>query len=83
MDFQIPPPSTNVSPKLLLKIDIAGGWSLRPIRDIVGNPLALCERLEPLTLDGAVVDEHVALATFRGDESESLGLVEPLDCSVK
>lgn len=54
-----------------------------PVRDLVGNLLALCERLEPLTLDGAVVDEYVVGVIIRLDESESLGLVEPLDCSVK
>jgi len=68
--------------QLLLNIDIAGSWSLLPVCDLVGNLLALLKRLESMTLDGAVVDEHVVAAIIRGDESESLGLVEPLDCSV-
>jgi len=39
------------------------------------------ERIEALGLDGAVMDEQVLPAVLRGDEPESLLIVEPLHCS--
>src|SRR6185295_11455505 len=45
------------------------------------DPVALVEHWEPRLLDGRRVYEYVLGAVLRGDEAESLGAVEELDCS--
>ena len=55
-----------------------GLQALLALDDGEADPLAFLQALETLHLDGAEVDEHV-LAIFTADESESLGIVEPLD----
>src|SRR5690606_24500436 len=48
------------------------------LHDVKLNTLALGQRLEAVTLDGAVVDEAVLAAIIRRDETKALGIVEPL-----
>src|SRR5439155_21164567 len=52
--------------------------SLGTLNDVELDPRALREGAEALTLNRREVHEHV-LATFHGDESKALRIVEPLD----
>src|SRR6185437_322630 len=54
--------------------------ALRALDGDEGHLLAFLQRLEAVALDGTEVDEQV-VTTFRGDEAEALGIVEPFDCT--
>ena len=43
--------------------------------------LRFLQRLVSIHLDGAVVGEQILAAVIRRDESEALGVVEPLHCT--
>src|SRR5215211_4106337 len=58
--------------------DVLGGRPLLAVDHVELDPLTLGERAEALRLDGGEVDEAVAVAVFRRDEAEALGVVEPL-----
>ena len=62
--------------------DVDGRWSLLSVLDLELDSLILGQGLESLLLDGAEMDEDILGAVARGDEAESLGLVEPLDLSL-
>src|SRR5512143_2739773 len=49
--------------------------------DVEADALAFLQRLEPLLLDCGEVGEEILAAVFGSDESEALGVVEPLDCT--
>ncbi len=49
--------------------------------DIELDALAFLERTESVRLDGGVMDEYV-VAILTADESEALGIVKPLHCSL-
>src|SRR6266404_1841306 len=55
--------------------------SLRTFDDVERDALAFLEAAEPVTCDGAVMDENV-LAIVLGDEPVALLAVEPLDHSL-
>lgn len=55
--------------------------SLGTLSDTEGNPLALVESLESISLDSAIMNENV-LAIVAGYESITLRRVEPLHCSL-
>src|SRR5438045_95980 len=61
--------------------DISGLRSLLPLDDLELDLVALGQRLESVSLDGAEVHEDVGAALTR-DETEALRVVEPLHCSV-
>src|SRR5690348_221746 len=54
--------------------------ALRALDGDEGDLLAFLQRLEPVALDGAEMDEQVVTA-FGSDEAETLGIVEPFDCT--
>src|SRR5262245_46038790 len=58
--------------------DVARLRTLRTLDDVEGDAVPLAERTEALRLDGGLVDEHVR-ALVTSDETEALGVVEPLD----
>src|SRR2546421_357191 len=56
---------------------VFGGWTLLPHHEIELHELALGEAPEAAALDRAVVNEAILVTAVRGDESETLGVVEP------
>src|SRR5690606_13322136 len=61
----------------------AGGLGpLRSLRDFVTDPLAFLQGAEALGCNGRIVHEHVGAAVLGGDETEPLGVVEPLHGAV-
>ena len=55
--------------------------SLGTLSDTEGNPLALVESLESISLDSAIMNENV-LAIVAGYESITLSCVEPFYCAL-
>ena len=64
----------------LRHLHLVGLHALRALHGDEGDLLAFLQRLEAGALDCAEVDEQVVTA-FRGDEAETLGIVEPFDCT--
>src|SRR5262245_57228985 len=60
--------------------DVGGAGPLGAVDHFEPHPVALIEGPEPLGPDFRVVDEDVR-TTLAGEETEALGLVEPLDRS--
>src|SRR5512134_1027255 len=58
--------------------DVLRRGALLALHDVELDALALGQALEPLGLNGRVMDEAVLLAPFGGDEAETLRVVEPL-----
>jgi hypothetical protein len=58
--------------------DVDRARALRALLGIELHGLVLSQGLETRALNGAVVDEHVRRAVIRGDETETLGITEPL-----
>src|SRR6478672_1678507 len=58
--------------------DVRGARTLRAVDDVEPDAIALGQALEAITLDGGVMHEHIR-TTLTGEESETLGVVEPLD----
>src|SRR4030095_8218070 len=58
--------------------DVFGRRPLRPLDDVELDGIALRKRFEPASLDGTVVHEAILRAVIRGDETETLRVVEPL-----
>ena len=58
--------------------DVRGARTLRAVDDVEPDTIALGQALEPITLNGGVMNEHVR-TTLTREESETLGVVEPLD----
>src|SRR5690606_22462588 len=56
--------------------------TLRTLGDFILDALAFLETAKALRIDRRVVHEDIGAAVFRRDESESLGVVEPLHCAV-
>jgi hypothetical protein len=55
--------------------------ALGALDDIELNALAFLERTEAVRLDGGVMNEYV-VTILTADESETLGIVKPLNCSL-
>src|SRR5690606_25188934 len=62
----------------LQRLDLIGLQALLALHDLERDLLAFLQRLEAGAHDRTEMDEHV-LAVLRGDETEALGVVEPLD----
>src|SRR5689334_17793533 len=60
---------------------ILRGRPLLALDQIKLDRVALGERLEPIPLNGAVVDEAVLVTAVRCDETKPLGVIEPLHLS--
>jgi hypothetical protein len=58
--------------------DVLRGGALLALHHVELNRRALGQALEAVALNGAVVDEAVLRTVLRRDESEALGIVEPL-----
>src|SRR5688500_14878658 len=58
--------------------DVLGRRTLVALDDVELDPLALGEALEAAALDRRVMNEQILAAILRRDESEALGVVEPL-----
>jgi hypothetical protein len=58
--------------------DVDRARALGALLDVKLHDLVLSQGLETDALNGAVVDEHVRRAVIRGDETEALGVTEPL-----
>src|SRR6476619_699366 len=61
--------------------DVRGARALRALLGLIRDLGALCEGLEALAGDGAVVDEEVLGPLVGRDEAEALVVAEPLDGS--
>src|SRR5690606_11964154 len=69
--------------------DISGGrlypcrlCTLRTLGDFVLDTQAFLETAKAFRIDRRIVHEDIGAAVLRRDESESLGVVEPLHCAV-
>src|SRR5687768_2854584 len=62
----------------LQRLDVRRGRTLLALRHVEGDLLAVLQRLEAGALDRAVMGEQILAAVIRRDESEALGVVEPL-----
>src|SRR5918994_1909122 len=62
----------------LQRLDVRRGRTLLALRHVEGDLLAVLQRLEAGALDRAVMGEQILAAVVRRDESEALGVVEPL-----
>src|SRR5690348_9001044 len=75
-------PASESSPALLClfeNADVRSLHSLRPLGDVEGNPLIFMERLAvDIAANLRKVCEDVFAALVRGDEAETLTVVEPL-----
>lgn len=65
----------------LLLLNIGSLGSLASVCDLERYLLTLVERLEPIALDCAEVNENIA-TLIRGDETIALSCVEPFYCAV-
>src|SRR5436190_15495300 len=59
--------------------DVLGRRALLALHDVELYPVAFGQRLEAVALDRGVMDEAVLAAAVRGDETEALRIIEPLD----
>ena len=66
--------------KLLNDYDVAGLGAFGAGVDIEFDFLAFVEVLEAITLNSREVNENI-WATIASDETETLGAVEPFDCT--
>src|SRR5690606_8672056 len=71
--------STIGSLPLTDKRHVAGLGAFLALHDVEADPLAFFERAEAVGVDGRKVDENVARAGVRLDETVALFGVEPLD----
>src|SRR5690348_8739760 len=60
------------------RLDVRRRRAFGALGDVERNLLRLLQRLVAIHLDGAVVGEKILAAVVRRDESEALGVVEPL-----
>jgi hypothetical protein len=60
-------------------LDIRRGGAFRTIYDVKANSLPLCQSLEAIITDRGEVDEYVLTTVIRGNETETLRLIEPFD----
>src|SRR5207237_9528948 len=67
----------------LQRLDVCRGRALLPLRDVERDLLALFQGFEARALDRAVLGEQILPAVIRRDESEALGVVEPLHCACR
>src|SRR5438046_8159975 len=67
----------------LQRLDVCRGRALLPLRDVERDLLALFQGFEARALDRAVMGEQILSAVIRRDESEALGVVEPLHCACR
>src|SRR5690348_5543438 len=58
--------------------DVLRGWSFWPLDNVEFHRIAFSESLEAAPLNGAVVHEAILRAVVRGNEAETLRVVEPL-----
>src|SRR5690606_35247754 len=58
--------------------DVVRRRTLLALHDVELDGLTLCQRLEALALDGRVMHEAVLLTAVGGNETKTLGVVEPL-----
>src|SRR5690606_39603510 len=65
-------------PERLHRMDFVGLHALLALHDLERNLLAFLQAAESRADDGTEVDEHV-LTVLAADETETLGVVEPLD----
>src|SRR5213075_663249 len=61
--------------------DVLGGGTLLALHDVELDALAFGRRLEAAALNGGVMNEAILLSVLGGDETKSLGVVEPLHFS--
>src|SRR5438874_10319423 len=64
--------------RALQRLDVRRGRALLPLRHVEGDLLALFQRFVAGALDRAVMGEQILAAVVRRDETEALGVVEPL-----
>src|SRR5439155_22443339 len=67
----------------LQRLDVCRGRALLPLRDVERDFLALFQGFEARALNRAVMGEQILPAVIRRDESEALGVVEPLHCACR
>ena len=62
--------------------DVIGLWTFLTLRDVELHCVAFLQGLEPLALDGGVVNEDVR-PPILADEAVTLGVIEPFHFSLK
>ena len=73
---------TGASAGLFGRADVGSLLALRAIDDVEGHFLVLGQGLETIALNSGEVSEEVFTTFGRGDETETLGVVEPLNGTV-
>jgi hypothetical protein len=74
-------PENDSANAVLQNLNVLSLPALGAFLDIELNRLAFLEAAESLCLNGGVVDEYV-LTVLAADKTETLGVVEPLYCSL-
>src|SRR5207248_4861131 len=75
------PPRNDSANAGLQNLNVLSLPALRTLLDVELDRLAFLQAAEALRLDGCVVDEYV-LTVLAADKTETLGVVEPLHCSL-
>jgi len=63
------------------RLNVRSRWTFRTILQFKLDLLAFGQRLEAAALNGGVMHEDIFAAIGRGNETKTLGIVEPLYCS--
>ncbi len=64
---------------VLFRHDVRSGWSLRTLLDFIADTLTFGQSLEARSRNGAEMHKQIITTLFRGNKSEALGLIEPLN----
>ena len=67
-----------ISRGILDRADLLCGRALGALHDVELHALALTQGLESFHVDGGVMDEDILRTVIQADETETLGVVEPL-----
>lgn len=60
-------------------LDVGSLLALGALHDIEGHFLTFLQGLETIHVDGGEMREKIFAAIIRGDKTETLGIIEPLD----
>ena len=74
-------PENRIPAKVLQGLNVRRLPALWPLHHIELNGLSLLQALKPVRVDRGIMHEHV-FAVLPADEAKTLGVVEPLHCSL-
>lgn len=67
--------------RCLERDDVGRLRTLGTVGHLIANFLAFGQALEAGAIEGAEVNKHIRAAVILGNETESLGIIEPFDCT--